>query len=126
MLFASAIERRFDAVRVRDAHRDDAETLRRTRTRVLEHQLDDPRHFTRRTLLLRAFTRHVRNQLMANRRASGGAGERHEPAAVDAVIGIRDERLVAAAVMPIERPWRIQKGRHLIEDALETRRLVLV
>ena len=55
----------------------------------------------------------------------GGGGEGVEPSVVVALVGERDERLVAGAVVPQERLLRNARGLAFVEDAVEVLDLLL-
>ena len=63
--------------------------------------------------------RYVWHEVVREGRRASRAWERHEPVTVDVAIRKGDERFVAASVVPVERPRRLEKCGHDVEDALE-------
>jgi hypothetical protein len=85
---------------------------------VLQNELHDRSYFGG-TALFRSNTRDVRDVVVRKSWHTSRTGKRYEPVGVDVPIRKRDERFIAASVVPIERPWRFEKCRHKVEDALE-------
>ena len=57
---------------------------------------------------------------------AAGAGEGDEPVAVHVPVRVGDQRLVVAAVVPVQVPREIDDGRDDVEEAFETRRISVV
>ena len=98
------IQRRLDALRVRNAHRDNAERFPRPAGNMLKNELDNADDLGRRGFVAAIKLGAPRHQHMRNRVAGAGAGERDQPVVIDMPVRERDQRLVAAAIVPVERP----------------------
>jgi hypothetical protein len=119
MVQASPIERSLDAAGVLDTHSDHSQAGVGSCARVLQDQLDNFFDLCA-SALFGADPRYVGHKVVREGRRASWAWECNESLSVYVSIRKGDERLVAASVVPVERPCRLEERGHDIQDALES------
>src|SRR5262249_25090228 len=113
------IECHLDSLGMLDAHCDDAKAFRRTITSVIDDQFYDTLNLSRGALFLRAISRNVLHQDVPDCAIQTRARKRDQSPTVDPMVRKRDKRLVSTAIVPVERPRRVEESGHDVQDALE-------